>query len=76
MRLKLSIAGKEFASIPLDEKKASSLDYLHAKRRLLMASHSDFIASQKQSPVCYIEVASKMNRRKIPAAKQTTAINF
>lgn len=70
MQLKLSIAGKEIASIPLDAKRASNFDYLNAKRRLLMATHTSVIASQKQLPVCYIQVGSKMNRAKFSAAQK------
>lgn len=64
MRLKLAVAGKEIASIPIDAQKASSRDYLQAKRRLLMTAHFLTITQQEEPPIYYIEVGSKMNKRK------------
>ncbi len=63
MRLKLAVGGQIIASIPLNAKKASSLEYVYTKRCLLTEACSAFIAGQSETPVYFIEVASKMNRR-------------
>ena len=65
MRLKLTIAGKFIASIPLDATEALNLEYIHSKRYQLAESCSMLIQSQTETPVYYIEVPSKMN----PTAK-------
>jgi hypothetical protein len=62
MRLKLSVAGKEIASVPIDAGKAKNWDYLQAKRRLLNAAHFLKIKQGQEPPVYYIQVSSKMNK--------------
>ena len=62
MQLKLAIGNKVIASIPLDTKKASNIDYINAKRRLLNVSHYATIVAFNEPPVYFIEVASKMNK--------------
>jgi hypothetical protein len=62
MRIKLSVAGKEIASVPIDAGKAKNWDYLQAKRRLLTTMHFLKIQQEKEPPVYYIQVSSKMNK--------------
>ncbi len=62
MRLKLSIGGNVIASVPLNVKKAGSLEYIYTKRCLLTEACATAIAAQEELPVYFIEVASKMNR--------------
>jgi hypothetical protein len=61
MHLKLSLGGAVIASVPLNEKEVGSLEYVYAKRNLLTEACSLAIALQKESPVYFIEVGSKMN---------------
>jgi hypothetical protein len=63
MHLKLAIGGNVIASVPLNEKKAGSLEYIYTKRCMLTEACSTTIATQKELPVYFIEVASKMNKR-------------
>ena len=68
MRLILSIAGKVIVSVPLDQERWNSIDYIQAKRRLLTSVHASTILLHAEQPVFYIEVASRMNnpdRKKI-----------
>lgn len=62
MYLKVAIAGQVIASMPLNAREAGNLEYLYAKRCQLTESCVDTIQSQKEFPVYYIEVPSKMNR--------------
>lgn len=63
MRLKLAVGGQILASIPLNAKKATSLEYVYAKRCLLTEACAATIAAQTEAPIYFIEVASKMKRR-------------
>ena len=63
MYLKIAIAGNVIASVPLSAKEAGNLEYIHARRRLLTEACRDAIQAQNESPVYFIEVASKMNRK-------------
>lgn len=62
MYLKLAVAGKVIASVPLNVKEASNLEYLYTKRFLLTEACSPLLHAQKENPVYFIEVDSKMNR--------------
>ena len=62
MHLKLSLGGTVIASVPLNQNEAVSLEYIYTKCSLLTEACSHTIAGQKDSPVYYIEVGSKMNR--------------
>ena len=61
MYLKLALAGKVIASVPLNEKEVSNLEYLYTKRNLLTEACAALIYAQTERPVYYIEAASKMN---------------
>lgn len=61
MFLKLALAEKVIASAPLDAKQAGNLEYLYTKRSMLEEACCDAIAFQKEIPVYFIEVASRMN---------------
>jgi hypothetical protein len=63
MRLKLAIGGQVIASIPLNSRKAANLEYVYSQRFLLTEACAATLATQAETPVYYIEVASKMNRR-------------
>ena len=63
MYLKIAIAGNVIASVPLNAKEAGNLEYIYTKRCQLTEACSDAIHRQKEFPVYYIEVASKMNQR-------------
>ncbi len=63
MRLKLAVGGQIIASVPLNAKKATNLEYVYTKRCLLSEACAATIAAQPESPVYFIEIASKMNRR-------------
>jgi hypothetical protein len=62
MYLKVAIAGQVIASVQLNAREAGNLEYLYTKRCQLTESCVDTIQSQKEFPVYYIEVPSKMNR--------------
>lgn len=62
MYLKLALAGKVIASAPLDAKEAGNLEYLYLKRSLLTEACSDLIATQRENPICFIEISSRMNK--------------
>ena len=64
MRLKLAVAGKEIASVPLDASRINSHVYLQSKQRLLAMANLHWFHQSEEPPVYYIEVASKMNRQK------------
>ena len=61
MYLKLALAGKVIASAPLDVKEAGNLEYIYLKRSLLTEACSNLITSERENPVYFIEVPSKMN---------------
>ncbi|HET7897280.1 MAG TPA: hypothetical protein VFL47_06415 [Flavisolibacter sp.] len=61
MRLKLTVAGKEIASVPLDASRINSHVYLQSKQRLLAMANLHWFHQLEEPPVYYIEVASKMN---------------
>ena len=61
MYLKLAIAGNVVASVPLNATEAANLEYVYAKRTLLTEACASMIFSQRDEPVYYIEVPSKMN---------------
>lgn len=63
MYLKLAIAGKVIASVPLNSKEATNLEYIYTKRCLLTEACGSFIQAQEDKPVYYIEVPSRMNKR-------------
>jgi hypothetical protein len=62
MQLKLAIAGRVIASVPLNEKEASNLEYIYTRRCLLTEACSALILSETEKPVYFIEAASKMNK--------------
>jgi hypothetical protein len=66
MYLKLALAGRVIASAPLDAKEVGNLEYLYTKRSLLTETCCNLIASQRENPVYYIEVSSKMNESFLP----------
>lgn len=61
MYLKLAIAGHVIASVPLNTAEAGNLEYVYSKRCQLTEACAALIVSQKDEPVYYIEVPSKMN---------------
>ena len=64
MRLNLEIGGQVVASLPLSKTKAANLEYVYTQRSLLAESCAATFAGQAHTPVYYIEVASRMNRKK------------
>lgn len=62
MYLKLAIAGKVVASVSLNAREATNLEYLYSRRCLLTEACSAFIDADTEAPVYFIEVPSKMNR--------------
>ncbi|RZJ99704.1 MAG: hypothetical protein EOO46_22195 [Flavobacterium sp.] len=62
MYLKLAIAGRVIASVPLNAREAGNLEYLYTKRCQLRDACVEALQLQKEFPVFYIEVPSKMNR--------------
>ncbi|NTS42030.1 hypothetical protein HRG84_14070 [Flavisolibacter sp. BT320] len=62
MYLKIAIAGQVIASVHLNAREASNLEYLYTKRCQLKEACVEALQSQKEFPVFYIEVPSKMNR--------------
>jgi hypothetical protein len=61
MYLKLAIAGNVIASVPLNSKEATNLEYIYAKRCLLAEACCTAFADEQEQPVYFIEVSSKMN---------------
>lgn len=61
MYLKIAIAGNVVASVPLNAAQAGNLEYVYSKRTLLTEACAAMIVSQKDEPVYYIEVPSRMN---------------
>jgi hypothetical protein len=61
MYLKLAISGNVIASVPLNASEAGNLEYVYSKKTLLTEACAAMIISQKDEPVYYIEVPSKMN---------------
>lgn len=64
MQLTLALADQVVVSIPLDKKQKNNLEYLFYQRAEIRDAFASLIASQSEPPVYYIEVASKMNRRR------------
>lgn len=63
MRLKIQIGSHVIASMPLNEAEACNLEYIYSKRCLLAEACAAVIANETESPVYFIEVESRMNRK-------------
>ena len=67
MRLVLSVGEKVIAFAPVDSKRVSSLDYLHAKMRLLRSIHKLSIAALDEEPTFYLQAPSKYSELSSPS---------
>jgi hypothetical protein len=65
MYLKIALAGNVIASVPLNASECRNLEYIYTKRQLLTEACSMAIAAQRENPVYFIEVASRMNKEVI-----------
>lgn len=61
MHLKLAIAGNVIASVPLNAAEATNLEYVFTQKGMLTEACAAMIVAQKDEPVYFIEVPSRMN---------------
>lgn len=69
MHLTLTIAGNVIASVPLNRKEVSNLEYVFTERCLLTEACLNTIVAHPEKPVYYIEAPSRMNKFQKAKAK-------